>query len=140
MAETFYLHLEFKGKYGGGQLTAFLCNKCGVCCTLEDFWPGEVSAKTKISRGAKKNPLEALVKWEESESIRQIDSEIFALFGRQIMLYLRGSPEGFLPQNRVWNVRQECEPLNRFKKREMPYEKVDPPKKPITLQEQVKNP
>ena len=38
MVETFYLHLEFKTKNGAWSINLpFLCDKCGVCCTLDDF-------------------------------------------------------------------------------------------------------
>ena len=38
MVETFYLHLEFIGKNGRWSIDLpFVCNKCGVCCTLDDF-------------------------------------------------------------------------------------------------------
>ncbi len=47
MIETFYLHLELKNKNGNWSINLpFLCTKCGVCCTLEDFLTaGEVTAK-----------------------------------------------------------------------------------------------
>jgi Fe-S-cluster containining protein len=47
MIETFYLHLEFAGKYGGWSVNLpFLCSKCGVCCTLDDFLTaGEINSK-----------------------------------------------------------------------------------------------
>ena len=47
MIETFYLHLEFKTKNGQWSINLpFLCTKCGVCCTLEDFLTaGEITGK-----------------------------------------------------------------------------------------------
>jgi Fe-S-cluster containining protein len=47
MVETFYLHIEFLGKNGGWSINLpFVCNKCGVCCTLDDFLTaGEITAK-----------------------------------------------------------------------------------------------
>ena len=47
MIDTFYLHLEFKDKKCGWSINLpFLCAKCGVCCTLEDFLTaGEVDAE-----------------------------------------------------------------------------------------------
>jgi Fe-S-cluster containining protein len=36
--ETYYVHLEFQAKSGDWSINLpFLCDKCGVCCTLEDF-------------------------------------------------------------------------------------------------------
>jgi Fe-S-cluster containining protein len=47
MIETFYLHLEFENKNGQWSINLpFLCTKCGVCCTLEDFLTaGEITGK-----------------------------------------------------------------------------------------------
>jgi Fe-S-cluster containining protein len=47
MIETFYLHLELIGKNSSWSINLpFLCSKCGVCCTLDDFLTaGEINAK-----------------------------------------------------------------------------------------------
>lgn len=47
MIDTFYVHLEFTGKGGSWSINLpFLCTKCGVCCTLEDFLTaGEINSK-----------------------------------------------------------------------------------------------
>ena len=38
MIDIFYVHLEFKAKSGDWSINLpFLCTKCGVCCTLDDF-------------------------------------------------------------------------------------------------------
>ncbi len=49
MVDTFYLHLQFRDKKGGWSINLpFLCNRCGVCCVLEDFlMAGEITAKPK---------------------------------------------------------------------------------------------
>ncbi len=49
MVDTFYLHLEFAGKEGGWSVNLpFLCTRCGVCCTLDDFLTaGEITATPK---------------------------------------------------------------------------------------------
>jgi Fe-S-cluster containining protein len=49
MIDTFYLHLEFKNKKSKWSINLpFLCNKCGVCCTMEDFLTaGEVDVKSE---------------------------------------------------------------------------------------------
>jgi Fe-S-cluster containining protein len=49
MIETFYLHIEFSSKKGNWSINLpFLCDKCGVCCTLDDFLTaGEVKANPK---------------------------------------------------------------------------------------------
>jgi Fe-S-cluster containining protein len=49
MIETFYVHLEFKNKNGQWSINLpFLCTKCGVCCTLEDFL---TAGQTKLDAG-----------------------------------------------------------------------------------------
>jgi Fe-S-cluster containining protein len=47
MIETVYLHLEFKNISGQWSINLpFLCTKCGICCTLEDFLTaGEILGK-----------------------------------------------------------------------------------------------
>jgi Fe-S-cluster containining protein len=48
MVETFYLHLEFKNKNGAWSINLpFLCDKCGVCCTLDDFLTAGEIRKSK---------------------------------------------------------------------------------------------
>jgi Fe-S-cluster containining protein len=50
MVETSYAYIEFKSKKGNWSINLpFLCNQCGVCCTLDDFL---VAGPVKI------NPLE----------------------------------------------------------------------------------
>jgi Fe-S-cluster containining protein len=46
MIETFYAHIEFAGKTPWSINLPFLCTKCGVCCTLEDFLcAGKITAE-----------------------------------------------------------------------------------------------
>lgn len=49
MVDAFYLHLEFSSKNGGWSINLpFVCNRCGVCCTLNDFLTaGPINAKTE---------------------------------------------------------------------------------------------
>ena len=74
MVETFYLHLEFKNKKGGWSINLpFLCNKCGICCTLDDFLTaGEINAKPQEHpevHAKVKALFEALGEiWEEDEA------------------------------------------------------------------------
>lgn len=48
MVETTYLHIQFKNKNGGWSVNLpFVCDKCGVCCKIDDFLtagPAKVSA------------------------------------------------------------------------------------------------
>jgi hypothetical protein len=54
MIETFYVHLEFQTKTGSWSVNLpFLCAKCGVCCTLEDFLTaGEIHKSPVVSQEA----------------------------------------------------------------------------------------
>ena len=47
MVDTFYLHLEFTGQNDAWSINLpFLCTRCGVCCTLNDFLTaGPINAK-----------------------------------------------------------------------------------------------
>jgi Fe-S-cluster containining protein len=126
MVETFYLHLEFKGKYGGWSINLpFLCNKCGVCCTLEDFLTaGEVAAKTHEHPEvhAKIRALfEALGKmWEASESEydKYVQRNLCPFLVDKSCSIYEIRPEGcrLFPKTAFGMQTQECEPLNRFKK------------------------
>jgi len=51
LVETYYVHLEFQTKGGNWSVNLpFLCDKCGVCCTLEDFLTaGEIQEDPKIN-------------------------------------------------------------------------------------------
>ncbi len=47
MVDTFYLHLAFTDENGGWSINLpFLCTRCGICCTLDDFLTaGPINAK-----------------------------------------------------------------------------------------------
>jgi len=126
MVETFYLHLEFKGKYGGWSINLpFLCNKCGVCCTLEDFLTaGEVTAKTHEHpevHAKIKTLFEVLGEmWEANET--EYDKYVQRnpcpfLVDKSCSIY-KIRPEGcrLFPKTAFGMQTQDCEPLNRFKK------------------------
>ncbi len=126
MVETFYLHLEFKGKNGGWSINLpFLCSKCGVCCTLEDFLTaGEVTAKTQEHpevHAKIKTLFEVLGEmWEASES--EYDKYVQRnpcpfLVDKSCSIYeIRSEGCRLFPKTAFGMQTQECEPLNRFKK------------------------
>ena len=97
MVETFYLHLEFKNKKGGWSINLpFLCSKCGVCCTLDDFLTaGEITAKPEEHpevHAKIKALFEVLGKmWEEDEAKydQYIHAKPLSVSGRQILFHLR---------------------------------------------------
>jgi len=50
LVETYYIHLEFQTSVGSWSVNLpFLCDKCGVCCTLEDFLTaGEIQGSLEV--------------------------------------------------------------------------------------------
>ncbi len=53
MVDTIYLHMEFKTKKGSWSTNIpFVCDRCGVCCTLDDFL---TAGEVKIN--PQENPL-----------------------------------------------------------------------------------
>jgi Fe-S-cluster containining protein len=125
MVETFYLRLEFAGKTGWSINLPFLCNKCGVCCTLEDFLTaGEINAKPNENpevHAKVKELFEALgSKWEKSEA--KYDKYVMNnpcpfLVDKCCSIY-EIRPDGcrLFPKTAFGMLTQDCEPLNRFKK------------------------
>jgi Fe-S-cluster containining protein len=126
MVDTFYLHLEFKNKSGNWSINLpFLCSKCGVCCTLDDFLTaGEVKAYpqenpevcTKI-----KSLFDELGKmWEADQE--KYDQYIthkpcpFRVNNSCSIYTLR--PEGcrLFPKTAFGMLTQDCPALNRFKR------------------------
>ncbi len=126
MVDTFYLHLEFTGKQGNWSINLpFLCNKCGICCTLEDFLtageinanpsePPEVHAKIKVL-------FESLGKiWEEDVAKYDkyvMDNRCPFLINNSCSIYAI-RPDGcrLFPKTAFGMQTTDCEALNRFKK------------------------
>ena len=126
MADTFYLHLEFADKNGGWSVDLpFLCSKCGVCCTLDDFLTaGEINCKPQEHpevHAKLKALFEALgVIFEEDEA--KYDRYIMHhacpfLVNKSCSIY-EIRPQGCrqFPNTTFGMQTQDCEALNRFKK------------------------
>jgi Fe-S-cluster containining protein len=123
MVDTFYLHLEFKNKKGTWSLNLpFLCDKCGVCCTLDDFLTaGEVMAQNNPEVQAKIKELQEKLgqMWEANEA--QYDHYITKtpcpfLSNKTCTIYeLR--PDGCrqFPNTTFGMLTQDCQALTRFK-------------------------
>jgi Fe-S-cluster containining protein len=125
MVETFYLHLEYKGKNNWSINLPFLCTKCGVCCTLDDFLTaGETKAKPDLHPQvhAKIKELFTVLgeMWEASEAkyekyVRKNPCPF--LLNKSCSIYdIR--PEGcrLFPNTAFGMLTQDCEALNRLKK------------------------
>ncbi len=124
MIETVYAHLEFKAKNGKWSINLpFLCNKCGVCCTLDDFL---IAGKIKTEP---KNPdaqAKADALYEELGTLWEADPEKYEhrithtpcpfLSGNTCSIY-EIRPDGCRQYpNTLFGMQTiDCEPLNRFK-------------------------
>ena len=126
MVDTFYLHMEFKNKTGNWSVNLpFLCSKCGVCCTLDDFLTaGEITAKPKEYpevHARMKTLTEELGKMFEANEAKY-DKYIMRtpcpfLKDKTCSIY-EIRPEGcrLFPNTAFGMLTRDCEALNRFKK------------------------
>jgi Fe-S-cluster containining protein len=138
MVDTFYLHLEFTNKKGDWSINLpFLCTKCGICCTLDDFLTaGEINAKPQEPpevHAKVKALFEALGgMWEADES--KYDKYIMHtpcpfLVDNSCSIY-EIRPDGcrLFPKTAFGMQTQDCESLNRFKKIRAALKKGSPSK------------
>jgi Fe-S-cluster containining protein len=126
MVDTFYLHLEFKAKNGKWSINLpFICNKCGVCCTLDDFLTaGEIKTKpeenlqvqTKIH--ALYDELGKIWEADESKYDNYITHTPCPFLSNKTCTIYEIRPVGCrqFPNTPFGMQTQDCEPLNRFKK------------------------
>ncbi len=126
MVDTFYLHIELKNKTGGWSINLpFLCNRCGVCCTLDDFLTaGEIGSKLKEHQEVNvtlKGLFEALgMIFEEDQAKYDWYITHHAcpfLVNKSCSIY-EIRPEGCrqFPNTMFGMETQDCEALNRFKR------------------------
>jgi Fe-S-cluster containining protein len=126
MIDTFYVHLDFKDKKGRWSINLpFLCTKCGVCCTLNDFLTaGEVEAKSE-ERPEVHAKIKALFEelgkmWEADETKYEeytIERPCPFLVDNACSIYeIRPGGCRLFPQTAFGMQTQDCPPLTRFKK------------------------
>lgn len=126
MVETFYLHLDFKRKNSSHSVNLpFLCSKCGVCCTLEDFLTaGEVTAKPEEQPEVHAK-LKALFdelgeKWEKNEAAydRYVAHTPCPFLAENKCSIYEFRPGGcrLFPNTAFGMLTTDCPALNRFKK------------------------
>jgi Fe-S-cluster containining protein len=126
MIDTFYLHLFFKNKTCEWSVNLpFLCIKCGVCCTLDDFLTaGEINATSaenpKVHAKMKALSEELGKMWEADEA--KYDNYIMHipcpfLVNNACSIY-EIRPDGcrLFPKTVFGMQTQDCEALTRFKK------------------------
>ena len=133
MVDTFYLHLEFAGKNSGWSINLpFLCTKCGVCCTMEDFLTaGEITAtpeeRPEIHAKIKELFDELGKMWEADEA--KYDEYIMHtpcpfLVNSACSIYeIRPGGCRLFPKTAFGMQTQDCPPLNRFKKQRLALKK-----------------
>ncbi len=126
MVETFYLHLKFTNKKDVWSINLpFLCSKCGVCCTLDDFLTaGEVDAK----------PEEYPEVHSKLKALFETLGEVFEISESKYDQYIQQSTCPFLVNSlcSIYEIRpigcrnfpntafgmqtQDCEALKQFKR------------------------
>jgi Fe-S-cluster containining protein len=126
MVDTFYLHLEFKNKTGTWSVNLpFLCSKCGVCCTLDDFLTaGEITAKPnehpEVHAKMKALSEELGRMWEADEEKYNkyiMHTPCSFLVDKSCSIY-EIRPDGcrLFPNTTFGMLTEDCEALDRFKK------------------------
>jgi Fe-S-cluster containining protein len=126
MVDTFYLQIEFNNKKNKCSINLpFLCNKCGVCCTLDDFLTaGEINSKPQ-DHPEVHTKLKVLFDWlgtifeeDESKYDQYIMSHTCPFMVEKSCSIYEIRPEGCrrFPYTKFGMQTQDCEALNRFKK------------------------
>lgn len=126
MIDTVYVHLEFKSKSGGWSINLpFLCNQCGVCCTLDDFLTaGPINAKPQehpeVCAKAKALYEELGKLWEADEANydQYITQTPCPFLENKTCTIYEFRPSGCrqFPNTPFGMLTQNCQALNRFKK------------------------
>ena len=126
MVDTFYLHLEFTGKKGGWSINLpFMCTRCGVCCTLDDFLTaGEIVTEPKEHpevRAKIETLFDELGKmWAENEAKydEYIQRTPCPFLVNKICSIYEIRPGGcrLFPKTAFGMQTRDCPALNRFKK------------------------
>jgi Fe-S-cluster containining protein len=129
MLETFYVHLEFQTKADIWSVNLpFLCDMCGVCCTLEDFlMAGKIHGSPDVDGEvyAKFNTL----KEELGVLFEQDEEEYESFVARTKCPFQSGNicsiyslrPDGCrqFPNTPFGMLSEDCEALKRFKKQRL---------------------
>ncbi|MCL1976690.1 MAG: YkgJ family cysteine cluster protein [Candidatus Bathyarchaeota archaeon] len=129
MVETYYIHLEVQTKAGDWSINLpFLCDKCGVCCTLDDFLTaGEIRGSPEANSEvyAKFNTLtEELGKLfeEDEDKYDQHVTQAKCPFQTDNICSIYAiRPEGCrqFPNTPFGMLSKDCKALDRFKKQRL---------------------
>ena len=126
MTDTCYLHLEFKAKRGDWSINLpFLCTKCGVCCTLDDFLTaGETKAKPQehpeiqAKLKALYDELGVLLEEGQDKYDDYVMHTACPFVKDKLCSIYEIRPEGCrqFPNTAFAMLSEDCEALDRFKK------------------------
>ncbi len=128
MVETFYVHLEFTGKNGKASWSInlpFLCVKCGVCCTLENFLtagkindPKNTCPEAHSKFKALTEELGKLFEQDETKYDQHIINNPCPYLQNNACTIYEIRPDGcrLYPHTKFGMDSLDCEPLTRFKK------------------------
>jgi len=123
MTATFYAHIEFKAPSNWSVNLAFLCSKCGVCCTLDDFLTaGPLKTNPQNPQRLKAQTLyeELGKRWETNPAKydHYITHTPCPFLVDQICSIYEIRPKGCrqFPNTPFGMQTQDCQALNRFKK------------------------
>jgi Fe-S-cluster containining protein len=126
LVETYYIHLKFQTKTGSWSVNLpFLCNKCGVCCTLEDFLTageiqGSPEADNKVYTKFKALTVELGKLFEQDEKLyEQHIAYTRCPFQKDNICSIYAiRPNGCsqFPNTAFGMLSKDCKALNRFKK------------------------
>ena len=129
MIETYYVHLEFQVKTGNWSVNLpFLCDKCGVCCTLEDFLTaGEIQGSPETNREvyakfkALTVELGKLFEQDENRYDQYITNVRCPFQADNICSIYAIRPNGCsqFPNTPFGMLSKDCKALDRFKKQKM---------------------
>jgi len=133
MVDTFYIHLEFGGKFGEWSINIpFLCSKCGVCCTLDDFLTaGEITCnpkehpKVEAKLKALFEALGVIFEEDEAKYDRYITHQTCPFLIEKSCSIYEIRPEGCkqFPNTKFGMQTKDCEALNRFQKQRIALKK-----------------
>jgi Fe-S-cluster containining protein len=129
MLETYYIHLEFQDKAGVWSVNLpFFCDRCGVCCTLEDFLTAgviegsfDVNCEVYAKFNALKVELGALFDRDEVEYDYHITHSRCPFQSGNLCSIYDIRPLGcrHFPNTPFGMLSEDCKALDRFKKQRL---------------------
>ncbi|WP_343378011.1 YkgJ family cysteine cluster protein [Candidatus Bathycorpusculum sp.] len=129
MLETFYVHLVFQNRVGSWSVNLpFLCDMCGVCCSLEDFLTAgkihgssDVDCDVYAKFDALKEELGVLFERGEEEYERYVAGVKCPFQRGNVCSIYSIRPDGCrqFPNTPFGMLSEDCAALDRFKKQRL---------------------